>query len=236
MWKLFAVLPLFFCLAEEKPPSIEEIVARNLKARGGIERLRSVRTQRLAGRISFGPGNSGGPFEVEIKRPGMMRQQFTLGEKTLVMTTNGVTGWSLQTGEDARPLTAGELKNMAGGADFDGPLLDWQAKGNRIEFGGPADVEGSKTWKLIITQKSGEVRTDFIDAHTWLELKWQGRVGEPGHDVLMESLFRDYRPVDGVQYAFTIDSRTVGSENTQKLVFERIFVNPALDDARFGKP
>lgn len=87
-------------------------------------------------------------------------------------------------------------------------------------------------YKLVISMKNGENRIDFIDCKTYLELKWQGRVS----DNVFESYFRDYRRVKGLMYAFEIDSGLLGQPANQKIIFDKVEVNPPLDDARFGKP
>lgn len=114
--------------------TVDEILARNFEARGCLEKIKALQSQRISGRISFGP-DAEGPLEVEMARPGKMRQQLVLRGKTMIQTTDGKTGWSvtLPDAPNPRPLTAGELKNMAGGADFDGPLVDHQSRGNRVD-------------------------------------------------------------------------------------------------------
>jgi hypothetical protein len=78
--------------------TVDEIVSKALEARGGVERIKALQSQRLTGRISFGPGNEG-PFQVEMKRPGKMRDQLTLSGKTWIRTTDGKSGWVMSGSE-----------------------------------------------------------------------------------------------------------------------------------------
>ena len=215
--------------------SVDVIVARNLAARGGIEKLRAVHSQRLTGTISFGPGNEG-PFQVEMQRPGKMRERLTLNGKIIIRTTNGKAGWIVNGDSDPAPLSSAILKNMAGGADFDGPLMDYRAKGNRIELAGKETVGGKNAYKLIVTMLDGEVRNDFIDCESYLEIKWEGKLTSDGKESSVESFFRDYRKVDGIAYAFAIDSDTIGAPGKQEIRFQKVEVNPPEDRARFEKP
>ena len=111
--------------------TVDEVIAKALAARGGIPAIRAIHTERLTGHISFAKAPAG-PFLVEIKRPGKMREQIGFGQKTLVQTTDGTSGWKLMitngTG-DPVALTAGEVRNMAGGADIDGPLARLSQEG-----------------------------------------------------------------------------------------------------------
>jgi hypothetical protein len=215
--------------------TVDEIVSKALEARGGVERIKALQSQRLTGRISFGPGNEG-PLLVEMKRPGKMRDQVTLGGKTWIRATDGKSGWVMSDGDDPRPMSADELRNTAGSADFEGPLVDYAAKGNKVELLGKDKVEGKDAYKLKVTLKDGQVRYDYIDAVSYLELKWEGSILYQGKELGVETVFRVYRKVDGLMFSFLLDSDTPGTSNKQQIVLEKVEVNPPEDDARFGRP
>jgi hypothetical protein len=207
--------------------SVDDVIARAVAARGGIKRIKALNTQRLTGTISLAGGSSG-PFVVEMKRPLMMRESVTLGAKSMIRTTNGEVGWvvgSLRDVLEPKQVTAEELHNLAASADFEGPLVDYKEKGNRIELAGKEKIGKRPAYKLVIYMKTGENRVDFIDCKSYLEVKWQGLIG--GN--VFESYFKDYRPVKGLMYAFEIDS------GKQKIVLQNVEVNPKLDAARFEK-
>lgn len=175
------------------------------------------------------PVEARGPFVVEMKRPAMMRESVTLGGKSMIRTTDGDVGWvvgSLRDVLEPQQVNAEELHNLAQSADFEGPLVDYKDKGNRIELAGKEKIGKRPAYKLVIYMKNGENRIDFIDCKSYLEVKWQGLVS--GN--LFESYFKDYRPVKGLMYAFEIDS------GKQKIVLQKVDVNPKLDPARFEKP
>jgi hypothetical protein len=208
--------------------SVDDVVAKAIAARGGVKRIKSLNTQRLTGRISLNSGDSGTVI-VETKRPGMMREMVTLGDKSMIRTTDGIVGWvvgSLRNLAEPQQVNAEELRTLAASADFEGPLVDYKAKGNKIELAGKEKIGKRLAFKLAISMKNGENRIDFIDSKTHLEVKWQGLA----NGNIVESYFRDYREVKGLMYAFEIDS------GSQKIVFDKIEVNPKLDPARFSKP
>jgi len=80
------------------------------------------------------------------------------------------------------------------------------------------------------------VRSYLFDAASFHLLKWEGTRKVGDKDVLWESLFRDYRAVNGLQFAFEIDSDAVGTEQSQKIIADQIEVDPRIDESRFGKP
>lgn len=201
--------------------SVDAIVSKAIAARGGMKRIKSLNSQRLSGRISLAGGT--GAFIVEMKRPGMARETVTIGDKSMIRITDGVLGWvvgSLRNLNEPQQLSPEELHNL--NADLEGPLVDYKAKGNRIELIGKEKIGKRKAYKLVISMKNGDNRIDFIDAKSYLELEWKG--------LTFESYFRDYREVKGLMYPFEIDS------GSQKIMLDKVEVNPKLDDARFQKP
>ena len=220
---------LVLCCVQLNAQTVDQIIARHLNARGGVKRIRALQSQAFTGTLGFAP-SPGEPFHTEMKRPGMMRQEISMNGDRFTQVSDGHEGWTLRANTAPIPLPASQLKNLANGADLEGPLLDYKSKGNRVDLAGKEKVEGRDAYKLIVTMKDGDQRTDFIDARTYMYVKWEGTVGGEK----MESYFRDYRKVQGLAYAFTIDSS--GSNFKQKLAFDRIEVNIDLPASRFTKP
>jgi hypothetical protein len=221
-----------------RQPNADQVIARCIAARGGRDALRAIQSKRLIGRVVFAKHDSGA-FIVEMKRPGKMRQEMNLTGGEVISTLDGMRGWAInsmrkQTAPET--LTAGQVHNMAGGADMDGPLVDWKEKGNRVELLGVEQVRGRDAWKLKVTQPGPQVRYDFIDCASKLEVKWVGVLDQGGQSVTFESYFTDYRPVSGTMHAFRIESGATGSPLQQVLEFDRIDVNVPIDDADFGPP
>jgi len=226
------VVSAAFCSAQ----TVDEIIAKSIEARGGMAKLKAVQSQRLSGHISFDQ-NAEGDLVAEMKRPGKVREELSINSKVFIRTSDGNAGWVINPfaeKSDPEPLSAGEMGNMAQKADFDGAIVDYKAKGNQVELLGKERVEGKDAYKLKVTLKNGEIRYDYLDASTYLGLKWEGKIAVNGNEIAAESYFHDYKPVEGVMYSFAIDSTS--GDTHQKIVFDKIEVNPAIDDARFGKP
>lgn len=222
------------CLSQ----TADDIVAKAIAARGGMDKIKAVQTLHMEGTISFG-GDEAGKIVAEWKRPGKFRQELVMNGKTMLRITDGKQGWSLNpfVGDATlRPLSGDELRLIGEQADFDKPLVDYKAKGNAVELLGKEQVEGKDAYKLKVTLKGGEVRLEDIDAASYLELKWNGKLKNGDKELEFNTFFHDYRAVNGLQFPFTIDTDTVGSDAKQKIVFDKIEVNSALDDASFEKP
>jgi outer membrane lipoprotein-sorting protein len=215
----------------------EEIVEKSIAARGGMQKLKAVQSERVTGRIISGREES--RFVVELKRPGKIRMELTQNGKTIMRIYDGQYGWIVNpTGgkAEAVPLTVNEIKNIQKEADFDGPLLDYKVKQTQVELMGKEKINGKSVYKLRVAVKDDDVRYYYFDAASFLLVKWEGTRIENGKQVGVESSFRNYRDVEGLKIAFEILSRTPGTNLKRRLVLEKVELNSPLDDSRFSKP
>jgi hypothetical protein len=227
------------CPGKAAAQTTDEIVAKVLTARGGLEKAKAVQTERITGTIYFN-AEMYGPFLAEFKRPGKMHNEVTIQNKTVVRSFNGKdAGWVTNpfVGKDGpEPMSAEEVKDAVNEADFDGPLVDAKAKGNAIELAGTEKVEGRDAYVLKVTHKDGQVSSYSFDAKTFLLTKWSGVDSVNGEEVTRETYFHDYRDVGGLKFAFELVSNTSGADITQRIVVDKIELDPQIDETHFGKP
>jgi outer membrane lipoprotein-sorting protein len=236
---LLALVELAALMPRSAAQTPDEIVAKVLAARGGADKIKAIHSQRVTGKISFGP-EAEGPFSVEFARPGKMHMEITINGQTILRVYDGKSaGWVLNPlapNKDVQAMDSDDLRHISEEADFDGPLLDYQSKGNHIELLGKDELDGKQVYKLQLTTKIGDARTYFFDASTFLLVKWEGKRTSDGHEIPIETFFSDYREVNGLKFAFEIDSDSPGSTQQQKITIENITIDPSIDEARFAKP
>lgn len=217
----------------------DEIVKKVLDARGGVEKIKAVQSERITGRVTFAPDMEG-TFVVELKRPLKMRVEITLHEQKIIRVYDGQSsGWMVNPfadSKDVQPMPAEDLKNISDESDFDGPLVDYKSKGNQIELAGKEVLDDKPVYRLKLTNKNGDLRSYFFDASSFLLLKWEGVRRTGDQEVPWESFFSDFRQVQGLKYPFRIEQGSPGTEIKQSLAAEKIEIDPQLDDSRFGKP
>jgi hypothetical protein len=68
--------------------SVDEIISKSLSARGGLENIKAVNTERLSGQISLGTGTSSS-FIVTLKRPGIIREEITISGQKIIRVNSG---------------------------------------------------------------------------------------------------------------------------------------------------
>jgi hypothetical protein len=219
-------------------PTLAQVLVKAYAARGGLVKIRAMQGQRVTGTISFG-NDASGPFFVEMKRPLKMHMELKVQNQTLIRVFDGKEGWANspfagKTNPD--PMSEEDLKNITEEADFDGPLVDYRKKGNTVELAGKDRVEDRDVWRVKLTTKNGDVRFYLYDATTFLLLKWEGKRRADGKEFPIESYFSDYRDVGGVKFAFRIDSGSSPTDLTQKIIIDKIELNPQVPEADFAKP
>ena len=120
---------------------------------------------------------------------------------------------------------------------MEGPLVDYAAKGTKVELAGVEPVAGRDAYKLKLTLKSGIVQHIWIDAQSFLDVKVEGAPRRM--DGRMRSVFTyqsDFRSVDGVKVPFVLETAVDGYREMHKMAIEKVTLNPKLDDALFTKP
>ena len=235
---LLGIIGLALLAMPVSAQTAEEIVAKYIKTIGGSEKIEAIKTLRRTGKFTGGGGFEAGIIQ-ENKRPEMARQEFTIQGMTGVNAYDGKTGWKIepwQGKKDAEPLGEEELKQIQEDADFDGPLINYQQKGNKVEFVGAEPVEGTDAFKLKVTLKNGDVRYYFMDTDYYVPIKTESKRMVRGAEREFETSLGDYKEVAGVYLPHSIESGVKGSPNKSQITFEKIEANVALDDSRFKQP
>ena len=180
------------------------------------------------------------PFVLEMKRPGKSRVEIQFAGKTAVQVYDGANGWKVRpflNRKEVEPFTPQEAKAQASQGELDGLLMDYAAKGTKVELDGVDPVEGRNAYKLKLTMKNGDVRRVWIDAQNFLDVKVEGTPRRM--DGRMRSVWvyqRDFRSVQGVMVPFVLETAVEGYSGTHKMILEKVALNPPLDDALFAKP
>ncbi|MBK5255582.1 MAG: hypothetical protein JJE39_06080 [Vicinamibacteria bacterium] len=219
--------------------TVDEILAKNFEAKGGLAKIRAVQAMRITGKVTIGPGMDA-PAVIEQKRGDKVRLDITFQGMTLTpMVLNGGTGWKLmpiQGNPNPESLSPEEMKDALEQADMDGFLVDYKSKGHSVEYLGKEKVEGTDAYKVKVTLKSGDVRTVYIDTDSDLEIKIESKSMRRGAEVEGDTILGDYKDVDGLILAHSIDSGQKGQPGRQIITVSKIEINPILDDARFVMP
>jgi hypothetical protein len=217
----------------------DELVTRNLAARGGANKLRAIRTMKLTGTLSFGDTTS--PISVQARRPSQIREDFKVQGNDVTRAYDGTTGWQSEKAGDqtkAEALTAGDADNIREEAEnaIEGPLLDYVRKGSKLKVLGRDTVDGKAVYKLKITTHMGTSITQFLDAATYLEIHEEIERTVDGKLVMIVEDVRDYRDVGGVKFAHRFISGTKDNPHATTLQIEKMQLDVPIDASVFTMP
>jgi hypothetical protein len=223
-------------------PSAEQIVQKNAAARGGVEAWQKIKAMAWTGRIeSANPQRPTMPFLLEQQRPNKIRFEVIMDQQKSVRIFDGMQGWKLRPSASGRPeLTTYSTDETSYARDaqvIDGPLMDFAARGYPLKLEAVDDIDGRKAFRLMARLPSGETQRVWVDADTFIDLR-QDRTSKDrmGRPFTVSVYFRNYQTFEGLQIPLAIETRTAGSDLVDRIVIERIALNPTLDDRQFAKP
>lgn len=216
-------------------PSVDDIIAKYLAARGGAEKLRAVSTVTMTGRISGQPGEVA--IQSWAKRPNMMRRESKLKGQTLIVASDGQTVWAVNPANPTpRAVTGAQAeaaKSEAG--EFDPVLLDSKNKGHKIELVGKEEVDGIGTYHLRVTKPSGPPQDIYLNAETMLEAKMTMTIDQGPRKGLASIDFSNFKAVDGIMVPFKI-RQSFDGQPVAEVTYDSIQFNAPVDDALFRMP
>jgi hypothetical protein len=220
-----------------------EIVEKNAAARGGIDAWQRLQTMAWTGYVESGtkPGVKL-PFMLEQKRPNKTRFELITDGQRSIRMYDGSGGWKLRSNPangrpELSPYSDDELRYARGAQVIDGPLMDYVAKGGIVTLAGKGLAEGRNAYILDVKLPSGGDHRVWVDAETFLEVRHDRQVRSGvGQIGTVTVLFRDYREFEGVKIPTKIETGGGVGASPNKLVIERVALNPELDDRAFARP
>ena len=153
---------------------------------------------------------------------------------------NGTTGWKMKLGQDGRPevkqFTAQEVRFARSAAGLEGPLIDFRAKGSTVELQGTEELEGRRTYRVGVKLATAEHQTVWVDAETFLESRYdRATYDTAGAKGTVSLRFREYKEIEGLAVPSLIEISGVAGGKPDRMVIERVALNPEIDDRDFDE-
>lgn len=218
----------------------EELAARNVEAKGGIDKLHAIQTLRLSGRMRVQGDTVELGIVTLVKQPGSIRYEASLQGLTQVQAYDGTQAWQInpfQGRKDPEKLSADDAKGLGeDAADFTGALVDYRSKGYQLDYLGTEDIDGTEAFKLRVTRPNGDITIVYLDPDQFLEIRIVNRRIEHGVPNETVTDFGDYEKVADVYLPFVQESGQKGSSERQKIQYEKAEANPGAAPAVFQFP
>jgi hypothetical protein len=226
----------------EPPADLGTIIANNQKAVDGQQGTSGVDSME----IGLAMQDHGQAFDADYKvtRDGRMRIDILKGGKRVYTEAyDGRWGWDLgQDGSAAVEDPHGAA--LWHGTQFPGAIFalkDMTQLGHKLEYTGRETLDGVDYYVLKLTLSDGFVTYRYVNPKTWLIDRGRDfRAFHPAldpHQTWVETRWSDYRPVEGLRYAFLSINTDLGSGKSlasQKVTSLKI--NPAFDPVIFQEP
>jgi len=236
---LAAVIIVFSFNLLAASQTADELINKNIEAKGGMEKIQAIKTLRMSGHVMFPGGLTAGTGQ-ENQRPNLVRETTSLQGMTAVQAYDGSTGWQVQPfGGKKDPELMGEddLRDLTLDADLDGPLVNYKEKGNTVEYLGHDIVDGDDALRLKVKLQNGDIIYYFLDPDTFLEIRKEVQEFIRGSVKETASEMGSYKPVNGVMYPFSITSGPKSDPSSwQTTTIDKIEANVPLDKSDFAVP
>ena len=231
---LVSILSFIF-IGISSAQTVDEILAEFYKA-NGQDKLLETNTFTTKGKIIQGQFEI--PFTSYHKRPMKFKSEAEFQGMKIVSAFDGETGWSINPmmgSNDPQPMTAEQIDRMKIQADYDGMFYNYKDKGYKVEYMGKEPVDDIETYKLQLTRPNGDIITAYLDAENYVILKTDSKMKIQDVDREAETIFSNYKYVDGILVPFSIETKMDG-KTVMQMALEDVKYNVDLPDSIFEMP
>jgi hypothetical protein len=239
---LFGLLILFLVAAQySSAQTVDEIINKYVDSIGGKDKLTSIKSIYMEGSRQM----MGNEVTVRVtKEQGKLsRMEFEMGSTNGFVLITDKDAWTYIPMRSPTPtkLPDNAVAGMQTDLDIAGPLVNYAAKGHKVELIGKDTLNGNACYKIKLTTASGKEINYWIDAKTYLltqsSQKGGGKnpeahnnnIGAGGNETIVT--YKDYSPVDGILIAHTIETKSTGGSGRMdgSTIFDKIELNGTVD-------
>jgi len=228
----------------EEGAKAKALLDQVIGAKGGLSTLRGLKSiKAVTATTMIAPEGAGGPagnIEAEtttyLQYPNHVRVETKAPQGVQIQVYDGEHGWVRDPG-GVHEVPDFALQDMAASLQRDTVAALLAAERGELRarlLPDVKDADGAIRHALELSSPSLEPLVFYVDPRTSLISKQAYVVRAPGQP-LIEELFSDYRPVDGVNVAFTAEVRAAGHPIVKRRL-NAITFNAALDPQLFTRP
>jgi hypothetical protein len=237
-WFVLSLSLVFSFSIFSSSQTADDLVNNNIKAKGGIEKIKAIKSVRMTGKFS-GQGIIA-LVQQENMRPTQVRETLSIQGMSAVQVYDGSTAWQINPfggRKDPQLMGDDDVRDLLIDADIDGPLVDYKEKGNTVEYLGHDIVDGDDALRLKVTLKNGDIIFYYLDPDTFLEIRKETQEFIRGavHENVIEP--GSYKAVGGVMFPFSVASGPKNDPSSwQNVTMDKIEVNVPMEKSEFAVP
>ena len=220
MKKIMPIFALLLLLVNTSPllaQTADEIIAKHIDARGGIEKIKSLQTLSMEITMTIQG------MDIPIKIFGQHKKAFKV--EMIVMDNMGYNlitdtkGWAFlpfQGHTEPQEMKKEDVEAAQGQLDLQGALVDYKTKGSKAEYGNKETIDGKSCYVIKLTKANGQVATFYLDDKYYIYKKTE-TVKINGEDVQQTAIYHSYdKTPDGYVYASAWTSANGGEMKVLK--------------------
>lgn len=227
--------------------SADDVVERFIEYFDGSRTLAQIRTIKQTGRL-IEDGRSY-PMVIYHQRPNLYRIEWRVeGDRLSVQAFDGTKGWSVNIPrwEIGSPekifLPLSEMSTEDGArvledeVDFEGALVNYQAKGHKVELVGLQDVDGISTYHLQVTLPSGRIQDWYLDQHNFFVVKKSTEHYANKYQGLFQRhwYYLEYHEAVGLMLPSVLEREDI--QRVRAYEIDTVEVNVEIDPSLFSMP
>lgn len=228
------VLPLLVCVLFSiniQAQSPNKILKQAEKALGGAKALQNARNARKSGTITRIKDGASGAFLTQSAAPNFYSESFDLDGFETASGYNGKSGWTRDSREGLRTLTGTASRDFQAEANFRNNLwLNYKKEKSKIVSCGALKIDEKLANCLNLTTAKGVSIKMYFDAASNLPVREE----IPAGDSIKVLDYTDYRVVEGVREAFTINARI--GEDAYQIKLEKVVHSQQIAQTDFDFP
>lgn len=214
----------------------DELIAKHVAALGGMEKIKGINSMVMKTTIEV-MGNEAEGTTTLLTGKGFRTESEIMGNKMVqVITDKG--GWAINPmmGTDPQAMPEEQFKAAKDQLDIAGPLVNYAAKGNKVELQGREKVGSVDAYKLKLTTPDGSDATIFLDPSSYYIIQTAKKMNMMGQDLEMTITYADHKKTDyGFVMPYTLNTDFGGQFQIATKV-TKVDVNVPVDAKIFEMP
>lgn len=236
MKKLLSITLMCLIAAMAHAQTADEILANYFETIGGVETWQKMNSMKMEGTSSMQGMEF--PITVYSKRPNYEKVEISVQGMQIVQAFDGETSWAINPmmGSAEPAKASAEESAEAAKRQFEDSFINYADKGHTVELLGTEEVEGTETFKIKLTKKSGDEEFYFFDSENYVPIMMRSFAASgPMKGQAVETYLSDYEEHGDVVIPMSLEQKVNGQTFMQGTMTSVEF-NGEMDDAIFAFP
>ncbi len=218
--------------------STEEIIQKHEAAMGGVDKWANLKSLVMKSKFSVQGMDITSSTSMLVGKA--VRTEVEVMGNKIITAYDGNNGWMIRpammggTGK-AEDMPKEQADGMKSQTNPGSPIMDAKSNGSKIELDSKEKLDGADVYVLTITDKQGKTSTVYVSTTTNYVVKTASKQNVNGQDLDIETMYSNYKAVDGLYFPFTVEQPNPMAGGTMTVEITNVELNPKLEPAIFAK-